>query len=509
MLIRPPYVIPMRSVYGHRGIPPVGLTYLSATLKGQGHETLCIDAFGEDMDSFTPIDGTGLLANGLTIEKLLARIPADVQLIGISCMFSNEWINTSRVIRSVKSAFPEVPLVVGGEHVTADHEHILRNYPEVKACVLGEGEAKIASLVQAFAAGETELSKIPGITWLDRARDKVLTNSFPYRIENIDSIPPPDWSTIPVRRFMERGMGMSDQGKRSIPMLLSRGCPYRCTFCSNDQMWTTKWVARDIDLVIGEIKDHIRDFRIDHIDFVDLTAVVNREWTLAFCERMTREKLGVTWSLPSGTRSEALDRDVLEALHRSGCTKITYAPETGSKVMSARIKKNVKLDRMLRSMRHAVRSGLIVKANIIFGFPDERYRDILANFVFMFKMALRGVHDVPCFGFTPYPGSALFDRLLAEGKIKRDESYYRFLAHLVYSSPLERRSYSAKLPDFALPMLSLGGIAYFYFWMFLFRPWRFARFVSNVLRRRPQTMLEIVFYNMTDDFLLGRRFSRT
>jgi hypothetical protein len=86
-------------------------------------------------------------------------------------------------------------------------------------------------------------------------------------------------------------------------------------------MWTPKWIPREIDLVIPEIKSYIEKYQIEHIDFFDLTAVVNRNWTIAFCKRMIEEDLGVTWALPSGTRSEALDFEVLSLLRQSGFTK--------------------------------------------------------------------------------------------------------------------------------------------------------------------------------------------
>lgn len=504
-LIRPPYVIPMKSIYGHRGVPPLGLVYLSAAIKSIGHEVTCIDGFGEHIDNFQPIEDTDLLTNGLTTQEIIERIPKDTEVIGISCMFSNEWINTSRVVREVKKAFPQTFMVLGGEHVTADYVYILQNYPEVDCCTLGEGEEKTRSLIRELSKGNRDLSTIPGVTYLDRTTNQIKTTDTAYRVKDINTIAPPDWHSIPLHNYLDQGLGMSMQGKRSIPMLLSRGCPYRCTFCSNENMWTTKWVSRDIDEVIKEIKYNISTFRIEHIDFFDLTAIVNRSWTIEFCKRMIQENFGITWSLPSGTRSEALDEEVLKLLWQSGCNKITYAPESGSDEMTKLIKKRVNLKKMLSSMKVAVKTGLIVKSNIIFGFPDERYRDILLNFVFLFKMAFVGVHDVPCFGFTPYPGSALFNRLLSEGKIKRDKDYYRFLAHLVYSSPMERLSWSEKLPNWALPMLSLGGMAFFYSCQFIMRPWRFALLVKNVLKNSPRTMLEIAFWNMKNDFILGKR----
>ena len=505
LLVRPPYVIPLKSVYGNKGVPPLGLVYLSAALKGDGHDVECLDCYAEDMDCFTPIDNSDLLANGLTIEKTLARIPRHTKVVGISCMFSNEWIHTSRLVKAIKKEFPKIFIVVGGEHATADFEYILEHYPEIDCCILGEGEEKIKNLCAHLKAGEKDFSKIEGISFFDKNSLKTISTNFPYRIKNINEIKTPDWEAVPIRNFLDKGYGFSIQGKRTIPMLLSRGCPYRCTFCSNEQMWTTKWVSRDIDHVIAEIRQNIALYQIEHIDFYDLTAVVNRSWTLAFCNRMIAENLNVTWALPSGTRSEALDAEVLSKLRESGCTKITYAPETGSAYLSKKVKKNVNLGNMLKSMRHAVKIGLVVKANIIFGFPEERYRDILWTFLFLLKMSFIGVHDVPCFGFSPYPGSALFRKLLLKGKIKRDENYYRFLASLVYTSPLDRRSWSEKLPHFVLPLLSLGGMAFFYGFQYVFRPWRFFIMIGRVYSNKPRTMLEVAFNNIKDDFWHGRR----
>lgn len=508
LLIRPPYVLPYTSVYGNQGVPSLGLAYLAGALREQRHRVSCLDAFAESMDQFRPIEGTELLVNGLTADEIVERISPEVEVIGISCMFSNEWINTKEIIVKCKQRFPNAFLVLGGEHVTADAPHILRNFPEVDCCVLGEGEDKLKSLINGLEA-KRALKEIGGITFLDREKDEIVSPSFEYRKKEIDQIARPAWDLLPLEKFLERGMGMSCKGMRNIPMLLSRGCPYRCTFCSNEQMWTTRWVSRSIDEVIDEIKFYKRRYEIDHVDFYDLTAVVNKKWTIEFCERLISENLGVTWSLPSGTRSEALDLEVLSLLKRSGCLKITYAPESGSEKMLELIKKKVKLKNMLASMRNAVKLGLVVKSNIIFGFPDETLKDVFWNFVLITKMAVVGVHDVPCFGFTPYPGSVLFDRLLKEGKIVRDANYDLYLANLVYTSALDRKSWSDHLPSFLPPLLSLGGMAYFYSLQYLIRPWRFFKMVTVVLKNKPQTMLENAFCHMIDDFVKGRRKAST
>ncbi len=112
-------------------------------------------------------------------------------------------------------------------------------------------------------------------------------------------------------------------------MLATRGCPYSCTFCSSPDMWTTRYYARSPASVVDEIADYVERYGISNVDFEDLTAFINRDWILAFCAELVRRDLHISYQLPSGTRSEALDAEVLAPLWRSGCRNLTYAPESG------------------------------------------------------------------------------------------------------------------------------------------------------------------------------------
>ncbi|PIK14069.1 radical SAM protein [Halobacteriovorax sp. JY17] len=508
-LIRAPYVIPKSSVFGNQGTPSLGLAYLAGTVDKLGHNVTCIDSFAKGIDTFTPIKDTNLLINGMPNEQTLSLISSETDILGISCMFSSDWINTIELVKMIREKFPNLVIVLGGEHVTADHEYILTTYKkEVSLCILGEGEQKLANLLNIYSENPDHLYSAPGITFFDHKSEAIITNDGDYRVKNLESIPLPKWDGLEIDTFHDRLLGMSMIGKRTMPMLLSRGCPYQCTFCSSAKMWTTRWVARDYYEVIEEIKMYKDLYNINHIDFYDLTAIINRQWSIDFCKEMIRQEINLTWSLPSGTRSEALTFEVLDLLKRSGCTKITYAPETGSLRMSKLVKKKVNLKKMLASMKNAVKVGLIVKANIIFGFPEEKFMDRVYNFIFIFRMALVGIHDVPCFGFTPYPGSELFDELLEKGIIKRDENYYEFMSNLIYTKPFNNKSWNNEVSDYMIPFLSLGGMAFFYSLQYLFRPIRFFNLVTNVVKDTPQTMLEVAFANMYKDFVKGRRLQK-
>src|SRR4029079_7397179 len=121
----------------------------------------------------------------------------------------------------------------------------------------------------------------------------------------------------------------------------------------------------DVGDVVDEIASYVERYEATNVDFYDLTAIIKRDWILAFCEEIERRGLNITYQLPTGTRSEVLDEEVLRALYRTGCRNICYAPESGSPKTLARIAKKVELERMVRSIRAASKAGIVVKANLI------------------------------------------------------------------------------------------------------------------------------------------------
>ena len=94
--------------------PPLALAYLASSLRHAGHHVLVIDAFGEAPDRIEP-HPDGYHTRGLRAEELSARVPDDVDLIGVTCMFSNEWIYCRETLRRLAEDHPGVPILLGGE----------------------------------------------------------------------------------------------------------------------------------------------------------------------------------------------------------------------------------------------------------------------------------------------------------------------------------------------------------------------------------------------------------
>ncbi len=502
-LVRPPLVLPRDSHLANHGTPPLALAYLAGSLKARGHEVHCIDAFGERPNYFRSFGIDGLLINGLSTDEIVERVPAATDVLGVSCMYSNEWIYTREVIHRLRERFPEVALIAGGEHVTADAESLLNDCPEVAACVLGEGEETLVELLDAVAGGR-DLAGVRGIAL--RGKDgRCVRTPARERIRAIDAIPWPSWDELPIETYLDLGLGFGRRGRRAMPVLASRGCPYQCTFCSSPQMWTTRWLSRDVDDLIDEIESYVGRYRIEHFDFYDLTAIVERQWILRFCQRLRERGVRLTWALPSGTRSEALSSDVLRRMREAGCAKVNYAPESGSEATLKRVKKQVRLDRMVASIRAAVKVGIVTRANLIVGLPGQTWRELLDDYLFAARLAVLGMHDLAAFAFVPYPGIELYRDLVAQGKIVRNDEHMLFLAFNVTNSPAHMRSWSESLRDRHMPWIILSLEAFFYGLQFLLRPWRLARLVHRMATRKPLTTIEIILSEMLLDWFTGRK----
>jgi len=490
-LIRTPSVVGRYALTLNR-TPPLSVAYLAGSLTEAGHEAQIIDAVGEALEAMHPGYRPDILINGLTNAEIVERIRADTDLIGISCLFSHEWPLIRQLIAAIATRFPNTPIVLGGEHATAMAEVCLEESPGLLACAIGEGEETIVELIE-FAAGERDLAAIAGI--VHRGPSGLQRTAPRGRIRQIDDIPDPRWDLTPIDAYLDGGLSFGVDRGRTMALLATRGCPYRCTFCSSPRMWTTLYTTRTALRVVDEIERYVNDYRAENFDFYDLTSIVKRDWILEFCAELEKRELDITWQLPSGTRSEALDKPVLQAMYRTGCRNITYAPESGSARTLVAIKKKVKLQRLEESMRTAVKLGLNVKANIMIGFPHEREEHLRETLGFIWRMARMGVHDVSVWSFSPYPGSELFAELRASGELAElDDTYYASL--LSYSDVSGAVSYSAPLDSSVLQRYRLAGLCLFYGVSYLIRPVRPLRSVRNILTRRYESRLEMSFGNL-------------
>lgn len=427
-LVRGPIVSSTRS-FNNEATPCLALALISAYLKKHGFRTCIIDAIGEGLSkTWEPPSFPNVQCKGLQFEEVIERIPPETDVVAFSGMFSGEWPILRKLITEVRKAFPRQLFVAGGEHVSALPEYSLRDCRALDYCVIGEGEYGLRELLETHLEGK-DPSSLASVAFLDE-HDIYQCQETMTRIRTMDDIPWPDWPDGYLEKFWEAGKSYGVCTERDMPFMVSRGCPYQCTFCSSPQMWSTRYFLRSVENAIAEIKYYLAKYRITSLQFYDLTAIIKKDWIIHFCNALLREKIDLKWSLPSGTRSEALDAETLSLIKRTGCTYLVYAPESGSPATLRQIKKQIRLPVLTASVLEAKKQGLVVRTNLIIGFPNESRRQVYETLRYGLYLAWHGVDEPSINIFSPYPGSELFNDLVSQKRVRLDDDYFLKLSFL-------------------------------------------------------------------------------
>jgi len=467
----------------------LGLAYLAGALKKAGHDIQVIDATADGVGPVRPFKGN-VHVFGLSCDEIIERVRPDTELICFSFMFTNNWLHDRKLVRAVSETFPLATLVAGGEHVTAAPEFCLNQAPGLHYLALGEGENTIVTIAS-MMLGQYDISKIGGIAY--RKEGRIVLTPKEQRTPNIETIAWPAWEYFPVQAYFDHRMSHGVYRGRTLPVMASRGCPYECTFCSSPQMWGRKYQIRSPKDFVDELEHLHSTYGVVNFDLYDLTAIIYRDWTIQMCNEIIERDLHITFQLPSGTRSEAIDKEVSEHLFRAGCKNITYAPESGSQRMLKIIKKKVKIESMLKSISESSSAGLNIHLNMIIGFPEERHSDLLKTLWFLIRCSWHGANDVAIAVFTPYPGSDLFERLSKDGRVNLydDESLMAIIdSYDLWPSTV----YSTEISPLGIKWYVFLLLVSFYASNYLFRPIRLIRTFRNVTTGRHESRLEQILY---------------
>ncbi len=472
-LVRPPDISNPGTITSN-GIPPLGLAYIASAISRAGHELSVVDAVGEAIEQYTILPGAPpALSHGLLHSEILERIPNDSKIIGISAMFSSEWFVNQKLVELIKKQFPNAFVVLGGEHASSLADYLIENHPAIDGVIRGEGEVTFVELADHLEKN-LPLENVSGLTF--RSASGIQSNPMRQRHPDINQISRPLWSVFPVDNYFRYKISHGVRLGRSLPIMASRGCPYRCTFCSSPGMWGTKWQAREPEDLIDEMQSLKARYQVTDFVLCDLTAIIRKDWIIKFCKGLIQNNLQITWQFPTGSRSEVVDSEVATLMYRSGCHAMCYAPESGSKEELKKIKKQINLDRMVESMVACRNANLKTKGNFVIGFPDSTWRDVAQTYQFILRLAWIGVDDIAVFSFSPYPGSELFKQLVAEGKIEISDTYFRNLISL--SDARIPSSYCKNIKGIYMPYITHFLMLSFYAISFSRRPQRLFRFLK-------------------------------
>jgi len=320
---------------------------------------------------------------------------AEADLVGISALTSLA-PRAYQIAKEVKRIAENAIIVMGGPHVTVLPEEALLAGADF--AVRHEGEQTLVELIRFLRGdGNKGLSAIQGLSY----RDQEVIRHNPDRpfLQNLDGIPPANFSLIEKAEKINM-----------MPIQTSRGCPFNCEFCSVSEMFGRKVRYRSPENVVREIKS-IKSGK--HIFVVDDNFSANRLRTKALLETMKSAGINRSWSTQERV-SVAQEEEILKLMRETGCERLYQGIES----FNAEVLKEWKKGQLPEEIRQAVsilhRHGFSIHGMFVLGGDADTLQTIEQTIVEAMRCK---IDTAQFFTLVPPPGTKLYQRLEAEGRI--------------------------------------------------------------------------------------------
>lgn len=360
-------------------------------------------------------------------------------LLGISAVSPN-FPQAIRLAQTARQRWP-VPLVLGGPHITAFPQSLPAPFC---AGVIGEGEATFAHIVSEFARqhklSPESLATIPGLVY-HTPQGPALTPPRPL-IADLDSIP-----------FPLSGFRLTDESSESMPQwsFSSRGCPYRCRFCSTASFWHS-YRVHSARYVVEEYAQHVVRSQLPLHIFMDDLFAANLS-RLKEISRLLAESGLPRQDMVATIRADLVTEDTAKVLREIGVSYCHLGLESGSDQVLAYLKnQTTTVHDNQRALDILAAHGLQAAGSFIIGAPNEEENDIAATYAFISRNLECG--KLASFSFGPlvaFPGTAVWDYATAQGRLNPAQLDWRTLdidvrsfnlEHYIQLSPLSRDSFA-------------------------------------------------------------------
>jgi radical SAM superfamily enzyme YgiQ (UPF0313 family) len=326
---------------------------------------------------------------------------------------------------SLRVAFPDMLTLVGGPHASAEPMQVMHRHQCFDLLVFGEGELTLLEIMQlyrnkgygrsALLAGGEELASIAGIIFRDNGR--VRPTAPRQLIGDLDILPLPARDLLPMERYRP----LPNQYRRLpvVHVAFTRGCPYRCSFCSAGSVFGRKVRRMSVPRVMEELEHLVSRYGAREISFWDENLTLNRDWMSRLCVALRTGGFDLTWTCYA--RVDAVDPSLLSRMKAAGCFNIFYGFESGSQELLDRIDKGIHLEDSIRACRWTREAGIEVRGSFMLGLPGET--PALGGRTIRFALELEPDYAQFCLT-TPYPGTRLYAEAEQFGRLSSTFSDY-------------------------------------------------------------------------------------
>ncbi len=384
--------------------PPLGLAYIGAVLRENGHAVQIIDRdliLRKNKFDFDKTDNDTM--------ELIAEFNSNI--VGFSATTPN--ISDVRDFSNIlKKASPGIKTVIGGPHCTGEPVVTLETCSGIDILVRGEGE-----FIMLDIANGVEMEKIDGITYRND-EDAIFSNRDRLLIEPLDALPLPARDLLDMEHYTRPGRFISrNLSLKTTHIFTARGCPYSCHYCAGSLIGRRKVRYHSPERVIAEIEELIETYSIEAIYFAEDMFLSNKKRAVEIITRLRDHGIHKKIVWMAQFIPKVAEQELLTLMRDSGCIHVEYGFESGSQRILDLMNKKTNVEQNLSVAQMTKKLGLRFQGNFIAGYPGETEEDFSKTLSFIKKAK---PNTVSLNLFMPLPGTEIYRRLTAEGKLAHD-----------------------------------------------------------------------------------------
>ena len=390
---------------------PVSLLYLGGMLEAQGVPVRIMDGQCDDLS-----------------EPSLLRMIEEMKpaFVGIT-MLTPTSFDAHKIAAIVKAHHPNMFVLAGGTHPTVLPEEVMEDR-NIDVIAISEAEHTLIDLYNILANGgeRNALRDVAGI-WYRDGEEIVKTADRPL-FSDLDKLPLPMWHGVKMDLYHQ--VPDSSFARPMRVMMSSRGCPFKCIFCSARQVSGFKYRAHSAERVVEEMEILVNKYNAKQIIFLDDNFIISKKRVFEICELIMKKGYHkkVVWT--AAGRADEVNEPLLKAMKDAGCKMISFGIESGSPRLLELMKKGEKKEHIEKAVAMARKSGLKTRGTLILGFPTETREESIETIEFAKRLGL----DFAKFSLaTPYPGTALYNIAKERGLIT-GKDWSRFNSQAGYST---------------------------------------------------------------------------
>lgn len=361
--------------------PPLGILYLATAAEQLGHTVRAVDADVEDH----------------TIDSLEKEIiEGEYDLVGISAT-SPIFHKAVTLAQRLKDRQCRAPVVIGGEHLNIfrkDAFHDAFDY-----AFYGESDFTFAAFLKIIAEGSRDFSSMRGFIY--RKEGEVIETPPAERINDLDRLPFPAMHVLKFDRYVMTFAKFKQ--RRYLPILMTRGCPFKCAFCS-EPLTNPHVRFRSAANVVDEMEKWASELGITHFFFMDSNLTLKRALAEGLCHEILRRNLKITFE--GWTRANLVDKPLLALLKSAGLIRMSYGIESGDPEILKIIHKEVSQDDMRKAFAITDELGIEPACSVMLGLPGETRESVNRTIAFV-----RSIPQIRYANFSianPYPGTEIY-----------------------------------------------------------------------------------------------------